>query len=50
VPVMVYMMLFTAKMSVMGQFPVTGALRIMGWIATAAMAAAVGGMLIAAAV
>lgn len=46
VPVMVYMMLLTAKMSVMGQFPVRGALRIVGWFSTAVMIIAVVGMLI----
>jgi Mn2+/Fe2+ NRAMP family transporter len=49
VPVMVLMMLLTANTKVMGQFTVTGVLRFTGWLATAAMAAAVVGMLITAA-
>jgi Mn2+/Fe2+ NRAMP family transporter len=50
VPAMIYMMLLTAKMSVMSQFPVTGVLQIRGWVATAAMAVAVVGMLLTAAI
>jgi Mn2+/Fe2+ NRAMP family transporter len=48
VPVMVMMMLMTSNKSVMGKFVVTGMLRIFGWIATLAMAAAAAGMGIAA--
>jgi NRAMP (natural resistance-associated macrophage protein)-like metal ion transporter len=44
VPVMAIMMLMTAEKRLMGRFPVTGALRIMGWAATAVMAAAVIGL------
>jgi len=40
VPVMVMIMLLAAKPAVMGQFAISGALKIMGWISTAAMAAA----------
>ena len=49
VPVMVLMMLLTANTRVMGQFTVTGVLRLTGWLATAVMAAAVAGMLLTAA-
>ena len=48
VPVMVMMMIMTSNEDVMGKFMVTGPLRIIGWIATLAMAAAVTGMGIAA--
>jgi len=47
VPVMVIMMTMTANARVMGDFVVGGALRAVGWIATAVMAAAVVGMGIA---
>jgi Mn2+/Fe2+ NRAMP family transporter len=47
VPVMVIMMAMTANAKIMGQFAVGGALRAVGWIATAVMAAAVVGMVIA---
>jgi Mn2+/Fe2+ NRAMP family transporter len=46
VPVMAIMMLMTASPKIMGKFVVVGALRAVGWIATAAMAAAVVGMAI----
>jgi hypothetical protein len=46
---MALMMLHTANAKAMGQFTVTGVLRITGWLATAVMAAAVAGMLITAA-
>ena len=48
VPVMVMMMIMTSNEDVMGKFMVRGPLRIIGWIATLAMAAAVTGMGIAA--
>jgi Mn2+/Fe2+ NRAMP family transporter len=44
VPVMAIMMLMTASPRIMGKFAVGGALRAVGWIATAVMAAAVVGM------
>ena len=40
VPVMVAMMHMTANPKVMGKFPVHDGLRLVGWIATAVMAAA----------
>ena len=47
VPVMVIMMAMTANPKVMGEFTVTGWVRGTGWIATAVMAAAVVGMVVA---
>ena len=47
VPVMAIMMLMTANPKIMGEFAVGGALRAVGWIATAVMATAVAGMAIA---
>jgi Mn2+/Fe2+ NRAMP family transporter len=44
-PVMAMMMLMTANRKVMGKFVVTGPLRVVGWIATAVMAAAAIGMI-----
>lgn len=44
VPVMAIMMLMTASPKIMGKFTVGGALRAVGWSATAVMAAAVVGM------
>src|SRR5262249_45626809 len=49
VPVMAIMMLMTANSNVMGKFTIKGHLRIIGWVATAVMAAAVVGMAITAA-
>jgi NRAMP (natural resistance-associated macrophage protein)-like metal ion transporter len=46
VPVMVIMMVMTADRRIMGPFVVAGVLRVVGWIATAVMAAAVVGMAI----
>ena len=46
VPVMTMMMVMTANRKIMGEFTVGGALRAVGWIATAVMAAAVAGMAI----
>ena len=46
VPVMVIMMLMTANRKIMGEFTITGARHIIGWIATVVMAAAAGGMII----
>lgn len=40
VPVMAVMMLLSTKASIMGRFTVEGPLRIIGWLATAVMAAA----------
>jgi NRAMP (natural resistance-associated macrophage protein)-like metal ion transporter len=45
VPVMAVMMLMAQRKSVMGVFTVNGSLRLLGWIATAVMAAAVAAML-----
>ena len=44
VPIMAMMMHMTANKRVMGDFPVSDGLRIVGWCATAAMAAAVAAM------
>lgn len=44
VPVLAIMMLLTADKRLMGQFPVKGLFKIVGWIATFVMAAAVLGM------
>jgi Mn2+/Fe2+ NRAMP family transporter len=46
VPIMVVMMLLAAKPAVMGRFVVGRRLRILGWFATAVMAAAVIAMFI----
>jgi Mn2+/Fe2+ NRAMP family transporter len=46
VPVMAIMMILTANPKIMGEFVVGGALRVVGWIATGVMAAAVVGMVI----
>jgi NRAMP (natural resistance-associated macrophage protein)-like metal ion transporter len=46
VPIMTMMMHMTANKRVMGDFPVSDGLRIVGWCATAVMAAAVAGMLL----
>jgi NRAMP (natural resistance-associated macrophage protein)-like metal ion transporter len=48
VPVMAIMMILTANPKIMGEFVVEGALRVVGWIATGVMAAAVVGMAITA--
>jgi NRAMP (natural resistance-associated macrophage protein)-like metal ion transporter len=48
VPVMAMMMLMTSNRKVMGDFVVTGPLRVIGWIATAVMAAAAVGMAVTA--
>ncbi|HEU5285671.1 MAG TPA: divalent metal cation transporter [Sphingomicrobium sp.] len=45
VPVMAVMMLMAQRKSIMGVFTIVGSLRLFGWIATAAMAAAVAAML-----
>jgi len=47
-PVMAMMMLTASNQRVMGEFAVSGALRVTGWIATAAMAAASAGMILTA--
>ena len=46
VPVMIMMMIMTSNKKMMGKFIVAGPLRIIGWIATAAMGAAAGAMAI----
>jgi len=46
VPVMAIMMVMTASPRIMGKFVVAGVLAVVGWIATAVMAAAVVGMAI----
>jgi NRAMP (natural resistance-associated macrophage protein)-like metal ion transporter len=46
VPIMTMMMHMTANKRVMGDFPVSDGLRIVGWCSTAVMAAAVAGMLV----
>jgi Mn2+/Fe2+ NRAMP family transporter len=48
VPVMTVMMLMSARPAIMGKFVVTGGLRLLGWLSTAAMAASVIGMGLAA--
>jgi len=45
VPLMVIMMLIAGNRRIMGSFPVTGALRLVGWAATAVMGLAAAGML-----
>jgi Mn2+/Fe2+ NRAMP family transporter len=45
VPIMAMMMHMTANRRLMGDFPVSDGLRIVGWCATAVMAAAVAGMI-----
>ncbi len=47
VPVMIVMMLMTAKSDVMGKLVVKGWLRGLGWLSTAIMAACTGGMILA---
>ena len=44
VPVMAIMMWLAARPKVMGDFVVSGGLKIIGWVATAVMAIAVVGM------
>jgi NRAMP (natural resistance-associated macrophage protein)-like metal ion transporter len=44
VPVMVMMMLITSNKKIMGTFVLTGALKVVGWLATAVMTAAALGM------
>lgn len=46
VPIMTMMMFIGANRKIMGKFAISGPLRIVGWIATAAMTAAVAGMVI----
>jgi NRAMP (natural resistance-associated macrophage protein)-like metal ion transporter len=46
VPIMTMMMFIGANRKIMGKFAIAGPLRIVGWMATAAMAAAVAGMVI----
>jgi Mn2+/Fe2+ NRAMP family transporter len=44
VPVMVVMMLMAGRADIMGEFPVQGWLRLLGWLSTVAMALAALGM------
>ncbi len=44
VPVMVMMLLMAVRRDIMGQFTISPALKVLGWLATAAMAAAATGM------
>ena len=44
VPIMVMIMLMASRRQVMGQFTLAPVLKILGWLATAAMAAAALGM------
>ena len=46
VPVMVVMMLMTARKTIMGDFTVRGPLKWLGWTATGAMAVCAGGMVL----
>lgn len=46
VPIMVVMMLMAVRREIMGQFIITTRLKILGWLATLVMAAAVGAMLL----
>ena len=48
VPVMTMMMLITSNKKIMGKFVLTGGLKIVGWLATAVMAAAALGMAVTA--
>jgi Mn2+/Fe2+ NRAMP family transporter len=48
VPVMVMMMLITSNKAIMGGFTITGSRRVIGWLATAVMAAAAAAMVAAA--
>jgi Mn2+/Fe2+ NRAMP family transporter len=41
---MVILMLMTSERRIMGEFTISGWLRALGWLSTAAMAACVGGM------
>ncbi|HEY8009208.1 MAG TPA: divalent metal cation transporter [Methylocella sp.] len=43
-PVMAIMMIMTANPTIMGKFPVTGVLKLLGWTATVVIAASVAGM------
>jgi NRAMP (natural resistance-associated macrophage protein)-like metal ion transporter len=47
-PVMAVMMLMAARRKVMGDFAINGSLRVIGWVATAVMAAAVVAMVVTA--
>jgi NRAMP (natural resistance-associated macrophage protein)-like metal ion transporter len=44
VPIMVLLMLMAGRRSVMGEFAIGGPLRVLGWLATAAMLASIAGM------
>jgi Mn2+/Fe2+ NRAMP family transporter len=46
VPVMAMMMLITSNKAIMREFTVTGVRRLVGWLATAVMAAAAVGMIV----
>ncbi|RUX01514.1 divalent metal cation transporter, partial [Mesorhizobium sp. M8A.F.Ca.ET.023.01.1.1] len=43
-PVMVVMMLMTGRSDIMGEFPVEGWLRFLGWLATVTMGLSVVGL------
>ena len=47
VPIMIVMMLMTAKSDLMGKLVIKGWLRRLGWLSTAIMAACTGGMILA---
>ena len=46
VPIMAVMMLLAVKPAVMGQFVISRRLKLLGWLATAVMAAAVAAMFV----
>ena len=46
VPIMAVMMLLAVKPAVMGPFVISTRLRVLGWLATAVMAAAVAAMFV----
>jgi Mn2+/Fe2+ NRAMP family transporter len=48
VPMLAAVMLVAAKQKAMGRFAISGALRAMGWVTTAAMAVCVVGMVVTA--
>ncbi|MBC7414169.1 MAG: divalent metal cation transporter [Herminiimonas sp.] len=46
VPIMAVMMLMASRVEIMGQFTISPRLKVLGWLATAVMAVAVGAMLL----
>jgi Mn2+/Fe2+ NRAMP family transporter len=46
VPIMAIMMIITTNRAIMGKFPISTPLRVVGWLATVVMAAATTGMLV----